>query len=297
MPAQPVSSSLRHRAITPWLFLAPSLAVLGVFFLGGLAQVVWYSFTKYTPFVDHPEFVGLANYRRLLASDRFWACLGNSAFYLLVTPLLVVLSLGAALVVDALARAGSWLRLVLFLPVVTPTIVAAVAWMIVLREDGGVINTLLRSVGLPGAPWLTGHPWTLMSGMLVTLWKGFGFYMMVFLAGLSAVPRELKEAAHLDGAGRWGAFRHVTLPALGPSVALVLVISSISALKVFEELYVTAKGAPIENQTVVPLIYVEAFEQGDYGMACAVGVTLFCVILSFSLVNLRLSRAGAGGAP
>lgn len=283
---------LRHRAATPWLFAAPALSVLTVFYLAALVQVAWLSLTTYTPFLEHPRFVGLENYRRLLASDRFWLCLGNSGLYLLVTPALIVVSLAAALVVEAGVRRMGWLRMVLFLPVVTPTIVAAVAWTALLREDGGLINSALRAAGVGPVAWLTERPWTLMSGMMVTLWKGFGFYMMVFLAGLLAVPRELKEAAHLDGAGRFGAFWHVTLPALKPAIALVMVISSISALKVFEELYVTAKGAPVENQTVVPLIYVEAFEKGEYGMACAIGITLFAIILAFSVVNLRLSRAG-----
>jgi len=113
--------------------------------------------------------------------------------------------------------------------------------------------------------------------------------MMVFLAGLLAVPRELQEAASLDGASRLGVFRHVTLPALLPSIVLVFIVSSISALKVFDELFVLAKGAPITQQTAVPLLYRIAFEEGDYGLACALGVAIFLFILAFSIVNLRLT--------
>ncbi|MFO0081532.1 MAG: carbohydrate ABC transporter permease, partial [Phycisphaerales bacterium] len=250
----------------------------------------YYSFTRYTPFsVDGPRWVGLENYRRLLLTERFWFCLGNSFLYLLVTPALMALSLWAAMVVESALRWAKGLRLVLFLPVVTPTIVAAIAWAVVLREDGGLINTMLGLVGIDRVPWLTEPPFTLISAMFVTLWKGFGFYRMVFLAGLLAVPKELKEAAAIDGASRFGVFRHVTLPALWPVLTLVFIISSISALKVFEEIYVTARGVPVEQQTAVPLIYLEAFEKGDYGMASAIGITLFLIILAFSLVNLRLS--------
>lgn len=281
---------MKHRPWTPYAFLLPAMAVLSVFFLAAILQVAYYSLTRYTPFSPHgPEFIGLDNYRRLLLTDRFWLCLANTFLYLLVTPLLIALSLGAAMIVEASLKGTKSLRLLLFLPVVTPTIVAAVAWQAVLREDGGVINTLLRALGGSGLPWLTQAPFTLMSAMLVTLWKGFGFYMMVFLAGLLAVPRELKEAAHLDGAGRWGVFRHVVLPSIWPVLLLVFLISSISALKVFEELYVTVKGVPIEQQTAVPLIFNEAFEKGDFGMASAIGITLFIVILAFSLVQLRVS--------
>ena len=114
--------------------------------------------------------------------------------------------------------------------------------------------------------------------------------MMIFLAGLMAVPRELEEAAGIDGAGRWGIFRHVTLPSLRPVLVLVFVISSIGALKVFDELWIVARGAPPESQTVVPLIYETAFDGGSFGAACATGVVLFVVLLAFSLVNLRLGR-------
>ncbi|MBX9737659.1 MAG: sugar ABC transporter permease [Phycisphaerales bacterium] len=292
--------TLGTRWYTPWAFLMPAVCVLGVFFVVAMVQVGYYSLTRYTPFSPSgPEFVGLENYRRLMSSDRFWWCLLNSFLYLLITPAIIALSLWAAMVVEAgLRGTKGWLRVVLFLPVVTPTIVAAIAWRAALEERDGVINSVLRLVGMPGAPWLSEWPWTLGSAMMVTLWKGFGFYMMIFLAALLAVPRELKEAAYLDGAGRWGVFRHVVLPSIWPVVMLVFVISSIGALKVFEELYVTVRGAPVEDQTVVPLIYDTAFERGDYGLASAIGITLFLVILAFSLVNLRLSsrNARAGGA-
>ena len=172
---------------------------------------------------------------------------------------------------------------------VTPTIVAAVAWRLLLNEDSGLLNAALRAIGLPGIAWLSSFPWTMASAMLVTLWKGFGFYMMVFIAGLLAVPRDIEEAAAIDGAGRLATFRHVTLPALWPVMTMVLVISSISALKVFDELFVTVRGAPVEHQTAVPLVYDTAFERGDYGQACAIGIALFVVILLFSMINLRLT--------
>ncbi|MEZ6193758.1 MAG: sugar ABC transporter permease [Phycisphaerales bacterium] len=276
------------RGLTPYLFLAPASAVLGVFVLWAMVQVVFYSFTRYTAFTG-PDPVGLDNYRQLLHDGRFWFCLVNSFLYLLVTPAVILLSLQAALVVHAGLRYAKGLRVLLFLPVVTPAIVAAVAWRILLKEDQGLLNTALGYIGLGPIEWLSAKPWTLISAMLVTVWRGFGYYMMIFLAGLVAVPRELEEAATIDGAGRGRVLWHVTMPALRPLITLVVVISSISALKVFDELYVTIRGAPISHQTAVPLIYDTAFERADYGYASAIGVMLFLVVLVFSLVQLRLT--------
>jgi putative chitobiose transport system permease protein len=285
-----------HRAWTPWLFLAPALCVLGVFFLGSAVQVVYYSTTRYSAFTD-PEFVGLDNYAALVADPVFWRAIANSFIYLLVTPALIILSLSAAMVIDSGIRGGKPLRILLFLPVVTPTIVAAIAWRLVLNEDNGLLNQALAlSIGWTGLDtgirWLTEHPFTLISAMMVTAWKGFGFYMMIFLAGLMQVPASTKEAAAIDGAGPVGTFLNVTLPSLRPTIALVLVISSISALKVFDELFVTVRGVPVDQQTAVPYIYDLAFEQGAFGAACAAGVILFAIILVFSLINLRLSSGG-----
>jgi putative chitobiose transport system permease protein len=284
-----------HARWTPAAFMAPALAVLGVFFALAFAQVVYYSFTRYTAFTG-PDFVGFDNYRHLLTSTRFWRCVGNSALYLLVTPALIVLSMFAAMVVHSSLRGMGWLRLVLFLPVVTPTIVAALAWRLLLENDG-LLNTGLQGIGAERVAWLTKQPWTLISPMLVTLWKGFGFYMMIFLAGLMAVPKELEEAARIDGASRLGVLRNVVLPSLWPVMTLVAIVSSISALKVFDEIYVTVKGVPIEHQTGVPLVYFTAFELGDFGLASATGILLFVVILALSLINLRLTnkRAEAEG--
>jgi putative chitobiose transport system permease protein len=286
-----VSGERVHRWFTPYLFVLPAAGVLGVFVGWSFLAAVGFSFTRYTPF-GPPAFVGLENYRRLLSDERFWACLGNSGVYLLVTPALIVVSLWAALVVRSGIRGHRWLRVLLFLPVVTPTIVGAVAWRVLL-EDHGLLNGALAWLGVVPRPWLTAYPYTLVSPMLVTLWKGTGFYMMIFLAALLGVPKELEEAAALDGSGRAGVLRHVVLPHIWPTVVLVGVVSSISAVKVFDEIFVTVKGVPVEHQTVVPLVYDWAVERGDYGMASAVGIVLFVIVLGMSLVNLRLTRGRA----
>ncbi len=280
-----------QRTAAPYLFLLPAGCILGVFVLWAMLQVFFYSFTRYTAF-QGPDIVGLENYSRLASDGRFWFCLINSFLYLLVTPAVIALSLQAALVVHASLRWAKGLRVLLFLPVVTPAIVAAVAWRLLLNENAGLLNNALELLHLGPVYWLSEKPFTLISAMLVTIWRGFGYYMMIFLAGLVAVPKELEEAATIDGAGRAGVLWNVTLPALRPLISLVVIISSISALKVFDELYVTIRGAPISHQTVVPLIYDTAFERGDYGYASAIGITLFVVLLIFSLIQLRITEGG-----
>ncbi|HRK31732.1 MAG TPA: sugar ABC transporter permease [Tepidisphaeraceae bacterium] len=290
MPSASTGHSLcSRRALTPWGFLAPALAVLVLFSIAPTLAVIYYSFTSYTAFAG-PDWVGLENYHRLIAGSRFWFCLQNSFLYLLVTPIIMALSLTAAVVVHSTARGGKLLRLLLFLPVVTPAIVASMSFRVLFNETDGVINTALSLLGLPQVRWLTQYPWTLISAMIVTAWKGFGYYMMVFLAGLIAVPRELEEAATIDGAGRYRTFWHVVLPSLRPMLALVATISSIGALKVFDELYITVQGAPITHQTAVPLIYRTLSQDGEYGTAAAQGVLLFVIILAFTLIQLRVQR-------
>ncbi len=289
------------RGASPYLYLAPTLAVLGVFFFGSFAYVILYSLGTFNPFDQSYTFTGLDNYARLAADERFWMCLANSFLYLLVTPALIVVSLACAMVIDAQIRGASLLRLLFFLPVVTPTIVAAVGWRILFNEETGLLTEAAEPVvaalnAIAGDPhafstprWLTERPWTLVSPMVVTLWKGFGFYMMIFLAALLNVPSDLREAAALDGAGRWGSFLHVTLPSIWPTMTLVVIISSISALKVFDEIFVTVRGVPVDHQTGVPYVYEVAFNEGAFGVASAAGVVLFAVLLVFSMINLRVT--------
>ena len=293
---QTINSPLRpHGALTPYFFVMPAMVILGVFVFWAFIQVTYLSFTRVHPFtpdstlIGGAEWIGLDNYRSVLGGSRFWWCLANSFLYLLVTPAIMLVSLSAAMAVTSGQRGLSWTRLLLFLPVITPTVVAALAWRALFREDGGLLNTTLGHVGIGPIPWLTGYPWVLVTAMTVTLWKGFGYYMMIFVAALLSVPRELEEAATIDGAGRFGVFRHVTLPSIRPVLILVAMISSISALKVFDELFVTVPKAPITSKTAVPLIFETAFEDGSFGAACATGVALFVIILTLSIINLKLT--------
>ena len=294
---QSSKASLRpHRWFTPYAFALPAISILFVFVLWAFVQVFVLSFTRVDVFgkggglLSHAEFVGLSNYTQALGGSRFWWCLLNSAFYLIVTPVIMLVSLTAAMTVTSRLKGLSWIRVLLFLPVVTPTIVGSIAWRVLFREDGGLLNAALAHAGCRPIPWLTGYPWVLITAMTVTLWKGFGYFMMIFVAALMAVSPELEEACMIDGAGPTAVFWNVTFPSIRPVLILVALLSSIGALKVFDEIYVTVRNVPTTSKTIVPLIFDTAFEQGNFGLACAIGVLLFIIILAFSLLNLRLVR-------
>lgn len=277
-----------RRRWVPYLFLLPALAVFATFVFYPAVRIVGLSFTRYS-FVHEAEWVGLGNYARLFADPTFRQALLNSFLYLLVTPVLIVLSLGVAFLLDAKVRGVRFFRALYFLPVVTPMIVVGLVWQWMLNEDVGLVNYLLLASGLADAKvnWLTSYPLNLFSVMFVTAWKGLGYFAVIFLAGLLTVPKETLEAAAIDGATAFQQLLYVKLPLLKPSITLVAIISSISALKVFDELYVMIPGAPAAEKTLVPLIYQVAFLDFQLGYAAAISVVLFVITLAFSYLNIR----------
>ena len=280
-------SGLANPGLWPFVFLAPAVVFLATFVFYPAVRILWLSFQDYS-FVTDAVWVGFENYARLVGDEPFRYALMNSFIYLLVTPVLVVLALGVALLLDTGARGVTFFRSLYFLPVVTPMIVVGILWGWLLNEDVGLVNYAIVSMGGEKVPWLTEYPLNLVATMGVTAWKGLGYFAVIFLAGLAGVPKELEEAAALDGANAWQRLWNVKVPTLRPQIALVSVISSISALKVFDELYVMIPGAPAAEKTLVPLIYQTAFLDFRLGYASAISVVLFVVTLAFSLVNLRM---------
>lgn len=279
------------RRIWPYVFLLPTAAVFLTFVFYPGIEILMLSFQKYS-FASQPAWVGLQNYLRLLSDRTFLAALVNSFIYLLATPVVIILSLGVAFLLDSRLRGVKMFRSLYFLPVVTPMIVVGIIWKWILNEDAGLLNYAVRATGLTSSdvPWLSTYPLNLFAVMGVTIWKGIGYYALIFLAGLLAIPCELEEAAELDGASAWQLLLRVKLPLLKPTIALVAVISSIAALKVFDELYVVLPGAPSSEKTLVPLLYQTAFIDFRLGYASAMGVVLFAIVLAFSYFNVRYWR-------
>lgn len=279
----------------PWVtlfFLLPACSLLGGFVLYPAAQALWLSFTDYN-MITPTRFVGVGNYARLAADPFFWAALRNSLLYLVVVvPLLVLLPIVLAVGVNAAIPGIRLFRALFYLPVVTSLVISGLIWKWV-YEEKGLLNHALLSLGLVDTPvaFLTDPGIALFAVMAVTLWSGMGYYMVIYLAGLQGIPRSLYEVAALEGVSAWQQFWHITLPLLRPSMAIVAVMSSIAAMKVFEEIYVMTQGGPMAaSKTLVYFIYETAFVEFEMGQAAAAGMALFVITLTLSLLQLRLLR-------
>ena len=293
-PGNSLSATLRWSA--PYLFLLPASIVLLVFMFGPLGYAAYLSFTDFNA-LSAPRPVGFANYQRLVSDPVFWKTLRNTFVYLLgVVPALVVLPLFLAVLVNRSLAGVSFFRAAYYLPVVISMVVAGLMWKWIFAETG-----VLNYVAGLALPWLASQPiaWlsrpdtALAAVMIVTVWKGLGYYMVIYLAGLQTIPQDIYESASIDGASPWQATMRLTVPLLWPSIAFVAIVSSISALKVFTEIYVMTRGGPLDaSATVVYYLYQQSFEHLNMGYANAIGMVLFLIILAFSILNLRFFEQG-----
>ncbi|MGB3494355.1 MAG: sugar ABC transporter permease [Elainellaceae cyanobacterium] len=284
---------------TPYLFLLPALLVLGLTVFWPSLNALYLSMTQYGyDITQPPEWVGLANFQRLLTDQVFWITLGNTLLYLVVVvPILVILPLVLAILVNQTLPGIHWFRTAYYTPVVISMVVAGIAWRWLYAETG-LFNQILKGIGLSesGVPWLTSPKLALFSVMAVTIWKGLGYYMVIYLAGLQAIPAELYEAAAIDGSDGWAKHWDLTIPLMKPYLFLVAVISSISATKVFEEIYIMTRGGPLNSsKTIVYYVYEQAFDPTnlEISYACTVGLALFIIILILSVIRLSLNRQTA----
>ncbi len=292
MRSQP---QLPWQRLTPYLFLLPALALLGLTVFLPAVQAFSLSFTRYEyDLTQAPQWVGLANFQRLGQDTVFWQTLRNTLLYLVgVVPILASVSLGLAILVNRQLRGIHWFRMAFYTPVVISMVVAGVAWN-ALYASGGIFNQLLETLGFDRIPWLTSPQLSLWSVMVVTIWKGLGYYMVIYLAGLQAIPAELYEAAAIDGSDGWQRHWDITIPLMRPYIILVAVISAISATKVFEEIFIMTKGGPRNSsKTVVYYLYEQAFQNLEISYACTIGLVLFLTILLLSLINLYAARGRA----
>ena len=280
----------RIRAI-PYLFLLPAVALIGVFVVYPILAVVYYSLTDYD-IVRPPVWVGLDNFARVFADKTFWLALTHSFVYLLVTPILIVLSIGLAIVVNRKLRGIQIYRALYFVPAVSGSIAIGLSWRW-LFDRNGFINGVLQSWGVIHDPiqWLSTPALVLPIAMMLTIWAGIGYYSVIFLAGLQNIPEELYDAARIDGCNDLQKHWHVSLPGLRPQIVFVAVISSLAALKVFDEIYIlTGKTGGILDSGVTMVFYLwkQAFVLQHAGYAAAIAIILLAITLVFSIVNVRL---------
>lgn len=278
---------------TPYLFLLPALTLLSLTVFYPAIRAFLLSFTEYSyDITQPPTWVGWANFQRLLGDPVFWRTLRNTIVYLIgVVPVLVMLPLGLAILVNQALPGIRWFRAAYYTPVVISMVVAGIAWRWLYAENG-LLNQLLRGLHLSeGIPWLTSPQFALFSVMLVTIWKGLGYYMVIYLAGLQSIPADLYEAGAIDGSDGWRKHWDITVPLMRPYLFLVAVISAISATKVFEEVYIMTQGGPRNSsKTLVYYVYERAFQDLDISYACTIGLVMFLIILTLSILRLSLSR-------
>jgi len=283
-------------SLTPYLFLAPALIAIAVFVLFPIAAVFYYSFTDYD-IVTPPKWIGLQNYVKLAHDPTFWKALRHSLVYLVVTPTLIVLSIALAIVMNRELRGIHIFRALFYVPAVSGSIAIGIAWRWLFDAQGGLVNGLLVWLGVLEEPlqWLAEPAYTLPIAMLMTTWMGVGYYAMIFLAGLQNIPEELYDAAQIDGANAVQKHWHVSVPGLRPQIVFVFVISSLAALKVFEEILVLTNrtgGILDSGVTMVFYLWRQAFRLSHAGYASAVAIALLILTLAFSVLNVRLLERG-----
>lgn len=271
----------------PYLFLLPAGIVLAVFFFVPFFQTVGLSFLDYSSDIYDPTFAGLSNYIELFKSPIFYKVLWNTFLYLFIAvPILAIFPLFLAVLINQKIRGVTLYKILIYLPVIVSIVVAAIAFKW-LYADQGILNYLATTLGFKPIGWLTDPKYSLYSVIIVTIWKGIGYYMIIYLASLMSVPKELYEACDIDGAGFLKKHLTVTIPHIMPTIALVTTISAISAMKVFAEIYVMTKGGPLNSsKTIVYYIYERAFENLDLGFASAMAVVLLIIVMIFSLINI-----------
>jgi putative chitobiose transport system permease protein len=278
--------------LMPYLFIVPACIVIGTFVIYPALKAIYLSFTNFN-MINEAGFVGFANYVNVWADPFFWAALKNTLLYMIVVvPVLVIAPIFLAALVNTSLPGITFFRAAIYLPVVTSLVISGLIWKWVFEEKG-ILNYVLIATGITDTPvaFLTDPANALFSVMVVTIWSGMGYYMVIYLAGLQSIPRHLYEVAEVEGVSRWQQMLHITIPMLRSSIAVVTVMSSIAAMKVFEEIYVMTKGGPLDStKTLVFYIYESAFDEFEMGYASAIGVILFLLTLIFSLINLRLLR-------
>jgi multiple sugar transport system permease protein len=275
-----------------YAILLPTLAILCIFRFVPMLEAFVISFSKFD--LIHPaQFVGFANFVDLVQDPLFLNSAKVSLIYVVFSVLPVwPLSLALAILFNRRLVFKNLLRSAVFMPVVMPAVVMAVVWTFMYQQDG-VLNTILGWIGIDPVPWLRSSSFALPAVILIGIWRATPYYMVIFLAGLQAIPAEYYEAAEIDGAGHWAGFWHITLPLLRPTTLLVMVMTVIVAMKVFAVPMIMTGGGPADSTRVLPLfIYQTAFEFFDMGRASAMSVFLFVAVMLFSVAQIRIFTRG-----
>jgi multiple sugar transport system permease protein len=288
-----VDPTRRQQAVAAWVLALPFMVLFLVFTAGPVLASLAMSFTDIrstdmrTPFAV--GFVGLDNYTRLLGDPLFQKVMVNTFAYLVLgVPLTMALALVVAVGLNRITFLRGIFRVGYYLPVVTSIVAVSVVWKFLLRDEGGLVNTVLGYVGINGPAWLDSTTLALPSLVVMSSWRNLGTLMIIFLAGLQSIPQEVTEASEVDGAGSWQRFRHITVPMLKPTLLFGAVITSIGYLQFFEEAFVMTHGGPLDSTRSVTFFTYDQFGFGNYGLAAAASYILFLAVVVFTLVQFRV---------
>lgn len=281
----------RRNTLTALSFIAPNFigfllfTLIPVVFSLILAFMSWDSFST-------PEFVGLQNFQKMLSDETFWISLKNTVYYTVgVVPLTLACSLGLAILLNKKVRGMKFFRVAFFFPYVTSLVAIAVVWNMLFHPALGPINQFLKMFIENPPGWTSSSDWALTAIIIVSVWRGMGYYMILYLAGLQSIPRELYEAASIDGANKWHHFKHVTIPSLRPTTFFVTIMLVINCFKIFDLVQVMTAGGPGRATNVlVYQIYNEAFVKFKFGYASAISMVLFVIVLSITVIQFSWNQ-------
>ncbi|HYP73801.1 MAG TPA: sugar ABC transporter permease [Microbacterium sp.] len=288
-------SKLRLRnTLIGWSFILPNFIGFGVLTLVPIVILFYMAFTNWNVF-GKADFIGLANFTRLMGDGSFRTSVVNTLYYSVMhIPLTIVVSLGLALLLNNKLRGVAFFRTAAFFPYITSIVAIAVVWNLLFSPQYGPINEFLKFIGIQSPPgWLTSPEWAMPAVVIVSTWRDMGYYMILFLAGLQTVPRELHEAARMDGANVWQRFTNVTLPSLRPTMFFVTVMLTINSFKIFDLILVMTDGGPGQSTLVMSqFIYRKGFEESQFGYASAAAVALFFMCIIVTIIQFLWNKRG-----
>lgn len=282
----------RRNALIGWSFILPNFIGFASLTLVPVIVLFYMSLTDWNVF-GSPDWVGLANFQRLIGDSSFHISFWNTIYYAaLHIPLTIAVSLGLALLLNSRLRGVAFFRTAAFFPYITSIVAIAVVWNLLFSPEYGPVNDILRALGLQNPPgWLTSGDWAMPAVVIVGTWRDMGYYMILFLAGLQTVPRELYEAARVDGAGAWQRFTSVTLPCLRPTMFFVTVMLTINSLKIFDLILVMTNGGPGQSTMVISqFIYRKGFVENQFGYSSAAAVALFLLCIVVTIVQFLWNK-------
>lgn len=276
-----------------YIFLAPALTAIFVFFFIPVISAFVISFTDFDIYAigDYSKFrfTGLDNYIKLFDNPLFWKALKNTFFFVVVSgPLSIAVSLGAAILLNSkLVKFKGVFRLVYFMPVVTTLVAVSIVWRFIYHPEFGLLNYGLSFIGIDKIDWLGDPNWAMPSIIILSIWKNFGYNMIIFIAGLQNIPEELYEAAHIEGANAWQRFTKITLPMLAPTTIFITIITMIGYFQLFAEPYIMTQGGPLDSTlSIVLYMYQEGFRWWNMGYSSSIAFVLFVIILAGTLLQM-----------